>query len=60
MKTLNEKEINQVNGAGINIGTAVFALIAGAVMGGPVGLGVAASAIVGAEGINNLVDLYKH
>lgn len=56
-KTINEESLMHIQG-GLNIGTAVFGLVTGFVMGGPVGLGVAASALVGAEGVNKLVDMY--
>ena len=58
MITLNHNELIQING-GVSFGTAIFGLIAGALAGGPVGLGMAASALVGAQGVDRLIDLYK-
>ncbi len=60
MKVLSGNEVNQVSG-GFHIGklgTVIFGLAAGFITGGPVGLGIAASALVGAEGVDKLVDLY--
>jgi len=61
MQVLSEQELNQVSG-GFHIaklGTAIIGLAAGFITGGPVGLGIAASALVGVEGIDKLVDLYQ-
>jgi len=56
MRELKENEIVEAAG-GISIGVAVFGLIAGFLTGGPAGLGIAAAGMVGAKGVDNLVDL---
>jgi hypothetical protein len=40
------------------LGTTIFGLAAGFITVGPVGLGIAASALVGAEGVDKLTELY--
>lgn len=59
---MNELTLNQLEevsgGFHINLGTAVFAAVAGFVTGGPVGAGIALCGVVGAQGINNLEDMY--
>lgn len=59
MQVLMQEELNHVSG-GFHIGklgTAVFGLAVGFISGGPVGLGFAASALIGAEGIDKLVEM---
>lgn len=58
MKIVLVEEQQQISG-GIHIGGVIMSLATGLIMGGPVGLGVAAAGIVGAQGIDNLVNLYK-
>ncbi len=55
MIDLTQEQLNEVSG-GFHIGrlgTIVFGLAAGFIAGGPVGLGMAAGALIGAEGVDD-------
>jgi hypothetical protein len=61
MRILNEFEVNEIAGGFhlAKLGASIFGLAVGFITGGPVGLGIAASALVGAEGVDKLVELYN-
>ncbi|MCS5712372.1 hypothetical protein [Candidatus Berkiella aquae] len=59
MLVINDENLYDVNGGKFHIGGMISSLVVGFVVGGPVGLGFAASGIIMAEGINNLHDLYS-
>ncbi|MBS0290741.1 MAG: class IIb bacteriocin, lactobin A/cerein 7B family [Proteobacteria bacterium] len=56
-RILINAEIEQVSGGKFNFGSIISTLVVGIVTGGPVGLGIAASGLVMAQGIDNLADL---
>lgn len=58
MQDLSNQDLQHIAG-GLHLGGAIMGLASGLIFGGPVGLGVAAAGLIGAQGIDNLVDLYK-
>ena len=63
---LQQRSIKIISGAdsqkvsaGLSPGIATMGLVAGFISGGPVGLGVAACGMVGAQGIDGLLRLYR-
>lgn len=54
---LTKTEVLEVSGGGLSLGQIVSVLAIGIVTGGPAGLGIAASGLVMAHGINNRDDL---
>lgn len=58
IKELTSADTQKIS-AGLSPGIATMGLIAGFVSGGPVGLGVAACGMVGAQGIDGLLRLYR-
>ncbi len=59
MLVINDEGLQEISGGKIRIGGMISSLVVGFVVGGPVGLGFAASGIIMASGIDNLHDLYK-
>lgn len=60
MRNISTEELFEITGGfKINIGQALAALAIGFVTGGPAGLGIAASGLVMAQGINNLNEMHE-
>ncbi len=59
MLVINDESLQDVNGGKFHLGATVSSLMVGFMAGGPIGLGFAASAVIMANGIDNLHDLYK-
>ncbi|MCS5709879.1 class IIb bacteriocin, lactobin A/cerein 7B family [Candidatus Berkiella aquae] len=59
MLEVNDEALHEVNGGKFHIGGMISSLVVGFVVGGPIGLGFAASGIIMTQGINNLHDLYS-
>lgn len=58
MLIVNDENLSAVQGGKMHVGGMISSLVVGFVVGGPVGLGFAASGIIMAKGIDNLHDLY--
>ncbi len=63
MKELSMQEVEEVAGGfriklHFNVFQAIFTVIGGGILGGPVGAGVAVASLIGAQGAGNLHDLY--
>lgn len=59
MIELSIKQIKEISGGvKLNVGTAIFGAIAGFIMGGPVGVGIALGVVIGGHGINGLEEMY--
>ncbi|MBI2792326.1 MAG: hypothetical protein HYX61_10225 [Gammaproteobacteria bacterium] len=61
MRAIHSNEMNEIHGGfHINLGSIVSALVVGFVTGGPVGVGIAASGLVMAQGVDNLNELLQN
>lgn len=58
IKAISSADIHKIS-AGLSPGIATMGLVAGFITGGPVGLGVAACGMVGAQGVDGFLRLYR-